>query len=383
MVGNGVARMTQITPEDLAEAMRDSYPELDAVRAAAADPVYLVGGAVRDLLRGAGRSANLDLVVEGDAAALANRVAEEVLEHERFGTATARLGDLEVDFATARTESYPEPGALPEVRLGAGIEADLGRRDFTVNAIAVPLAEPRLIDPHGGEGDLDARLLRALHPASFVDDPTRALRAARYAARLGFAIERETGSRIREADLGSVSADRRDSELRILCSEARAAAGFELLAEWGLIQAEEGGVELAAAVSTLLATPPWAGFANRGEAVFDAVFAPTEATRELAAADPDSPSQGVALAARHRPEQLALARAMGGAWLDRYLEVWRGVSLEIDGEDLIEAGVPEGPAVGRGLAEALRRKLDGELGAGRDSELAAAIEAAEDGDGLE
>ena len=131
--------MKTIPDDNLTEAMRDAYPELETVRAASEDPVYLVGGAVRDLLLGRGRSANLDLVVEGDAAALADRLGPEVLEHERFGTATVRVGELEVDVAATRTETYAAAGALPEVTLGAPIEADLARRDFTLNAMAVAL----------------------------------------------------------------------------------------------------------------------------------------------------------------------------------------------------------------------------------------------------
>ena len=92
--------------------------------------------------------------------------------------------------------------------------------------------EARLIDPHGGAGDLERRSLRVLHARSFVDDPTRALRAARYAARLGFALDPETDALVRETDLETVSADRRDAELAKLAAEPAARWGFELLEEW-------------------------------------------------------------------------------------------------------------------------------------------------------
>src|SRR6476661_2982910 len=131
--------------EDLAAALRGAYPELDAVREAAADPVYVVGGAVRDLLLGRGR-ADLDVVVEGDAAALAARLGAGPVEHERFATAKVEFDGHEVDIASARSESYPHPGSLPLVSPAATIDADLGRRDFTVNAMALPLqGKPRLI----------------------------------------------------------------------------------------------------------------------------------------------------------------------------------------------------------------------------------------------
>src|SRR5262245_29107913 len=133
--------------ESIAEALEHMHPELDAVREAGGDPVYLVGGAVRDLLLGRGR-ADIDLVVEGDAVAFAERLGVDAVAHERFGTAKVRLDGHEVDIASARSESYPHPGALPVVEPAAGIEADLRRRDFTINAMAVPLSgEPALIDP--------------------------------------------------------------------------------------------------------------------------------------------------------------------------------------------------------------------------------------------
>jgi tRNA nucleotidyltransferase (CCA-adding enzyme) len=368
--------------ENLAEAMRDAYPELETIAAVAGDPVYLVGGAVRDLLLDRGRSANLDLVVEGDASELAARLGGEVREHERFGTATVCLGSLEIDVAAARTETYAHPGALPDITPAASIEADLARRDFTVNAIAVPLADPRPVDPLGGLADLEAGLLRILHERSFADDPTRALRAARYASRLGFALEQDTEALLRAADLETVSAERREAELLRLAAEAQAPRGFALLADWGLVELRPGGVELAGAVAGLLEEPRWHETCRLDVAVSAAALGPPGAERELASANPKTPSEGVELAVGRDPLELVLARGLGGLWLDRYLDEWRHVALEIDGADLIEAGVPEGPAVGRGLATALRKKLDGELDGGRADELAAALAAAGSGDGL-
>jgi len=374
---------TPIQPiERLGDALARAYPELAAVREAAQQPAYLVGGAVRDLLLGAGR-ADLDLVVEGDAAALAERLGAEVVSHERFATAKAMLDGHEVDIAAARSESYPHPGALPVVESAAGVEADLARRDFTINAIAIPLqGELRLIDPHGGRADLAAGLLRVLHPRSFEDDPTRAIRAARYAARFGFGLEPETAALLRKADLDTVSADRRTAELLRLAAEPKGPRGFELLGEWGLVELREGGAELAARVGEQLATEPWCGTVPRERALLSAALGPEGGEVELSRARPDRPSEAIALAAGHDPVELVLARALGAGWLDRYLAEWRHVSLEIDGEALIAAGVPQGTALGRGLKEALRRKLDGEVN-GREQELAAALEAARGADEVE
>lgn len=374
--------------ESLGAALDRAYPELEAIRDAAEAPVYLVGGAVRDLLLGH-PGGDVDVVVEGDAAALASRLGAETTSHDRFGTAKVVLDGHEVDVAAARSESYPEPGALPVVVPGASIEADLGRRDFTINAMALPLrGEVELIDPHGGRADLEAGLLRVLHPASFVDDPTRALRAARYAARFDFALVAETERLLRAVDLGTVSADRRRAELLRLAGEATASRGLQLLAGWGLVELRPDGAERATRVAELLAEPPWRGFAPDPEAVLAAALpdgdraAPDaicsqEPVEALAARRPARASEAVALARGRSPLELVLARALGAGWLDRWLTDWSRVELEIGGEDLIAAGVPQGPALGRGLDAALSAKLDGEI-SGRAEELAAALAAARD-----
>jgi tRNA nucleotidyltransferase (CCA-adding enzyme) len=363
--------------ENLAEALASAYPELGAVRDAVTEPVYVVGGAVRDLLLGRGR-ADLDVVVEGNAAALAARLGAEPVEHERFATAKVALDGHELDLASARTETYPHPGALPEVEPAATVEADLGRRDFTINAMAIPLREePRLIDPHGGRADLGAGLLRVLHPRSFADDPTRAIRAARYAARFGFEPEPETAELLRATDLGTVSADRREAELLRLAAEETGPRGLALLCDWGLLDPREGGAELTERVAELLASSPWSEFVPRQQALLAATLGPAGAEYELAAARPESPSAAVELARGRQPIELALARALGAEWLDEYVGRWRAVELEIDGADLIAAGIPQGPALGRGLRAALAAKLDGEA-TGREQELAAALGAARD-----
>ncbi|HST68980.1 MAG TPA: hypothetical protein VLI94_04910 [Solirubrobacterales bacterium] len=361
--------------EDLAAALRRAHPELEAVQREAKEPVYLVGGAVRDLLLGRAK-ADVDLVVVGDAAALARRLGGAEVEHERFGTVKVEVEGHEMDIASARTETYPQPGALPVVAPAGSIEVDLDRRDFTVNAMAVPLAgEPRLIDPHGGEGDLKRGLLRVLHPRSFKDDPTRAIRAARYAARFGFSLEAETDRLLRRADLAAVSADRRRAELERLAAEPTGRVAFGLLAGWGLIDLRTGGLELVAAVEDVLKDPHWAELVPREQALVAAALGPEGAERVLASMWPPKPGEGVEVAERRDPVELILARAMGADWLDRYLTVWSKIELEIDGNDLIKAGVPQGEAIGRGLRAARQKRLEGEI-VNRDHELAVALEAA-------
>jgi tRNA nucleotidyltransferase (CCA-adding enzyme) len=361
----------------------DALPGLERVRDGAARAgvdAYVVGGAVRDLLLGLER-ADLDIVVEGDQAAFVRELGGEARSYERFGTATVVLDGHTVDVASARSESYPHPGALPEVRPGR-LADDLARRDFTVNAIAIPLvAEAEPIDPHGGMDDLAAGRLRALHERSFVDDPTRAVRAARYAARLGFEVEPRTLGRLRDADLGAVSAERVEAELRRLAAEPDAIEALRLLVDWGLADAD---VERAATALAILEHGRWRELADRAEVLLDAgeVAAGAyrrephvEAVRQLVAVLPERPSVCVRSARGKTGVELVLARALGAEWLDEYVERWRHVRLEVSGDDLLAADVPEGPAIGRGLEAALAAKLDGEVH-GREEELRVALEAA-------
>lgn len=168
-------------------------------------PLYAVGGFVRDLLLGA-EHLDVDLVVEGDGIAFAAECSRHfnarLIAHRRFGTATL-LGvpGVKADIASARKEIYEKPAALPTVFQGT-IKDDLFRRDFTINAMAVRINKSHfgeLIDFHGGQKDLKARLVRALHPLSFIDDPTRIVRAVRFEQRLNFKIEKMTQAWLREA----------------------------------------------------------------------------------------------------------------------------------------------------------------------------------------
>ncbi len=166
--------------------------------------VYLVGGSVRDMMRGR-ENLDIDLVVEGDgiefSRAMTERLGGRMKSHERFRTAKIIAGKLRLDVATARTEYYESPAALPRVEMSS-IKKDLYRRDFTVNTLAVKLSDPefgRLVDYFGGMRDLKDKTIRVLHNLSLVEDPTRAFRAVRFAERFGFKISRHTEELIRSA----------------------------------------------------------------------------------------------------------------------------------------------------------------------------------------
>jgi tRNA nucleotidyltransferase (CCA-adding enzyme) len=338
-------------------------------------PAYLVGGVVRDLLLGR-EVTDVDVAIEGGVEALTDLPGFNLEREGLFLTGRLEQTDVEIDVAQTRAETYPAPGALPEVR-PAPIAEDLIRRDFTVNAMAFPLSGDReLLDPHAGLDDLRAGLLRVLHERSFVDDPTRALRAARYAARFGFELETGTERLLREADLSTVSEDRLDNELGRIAGEDDPAAALRLIVAWGVMPSLDPEAPSRVAEAARLASEvPWSGWVDRELAVMLAIVRPLPQIRELAAATPERPSEAVRLAEAWDPAQLLVARALGAEWLDRYAAEWREVGLEITGEDLLAAGVPQGPELGRGLEAALSGKLDGEI-SGRDEELRIALAAA-------
>ena len=188
--------------------------------------LYLVGGVVRDLLL---KKANfdLDLVVEGDAISLARKLAKtvggEVTVHPRFNTAKIKWDRWSVDLATARSETYAKPGALPMVK-PSSLDDDLFRRDFTINTLAVCLSPGRygeLIDLYGGRDDLEHKLIRILHENSFIDDATRIWRGLRYEQRLDFHLEPITLELLKRdvPMLDTISGDRIRHELELILQE--------------------------------------------------------------------------------------------------------------------------------------------------------------------
>jgi tRNA nucleotidyltransferase (CCA-adding enzyme) len=218
--------------------------------------LYVVGGFVRDLLLGT-PTMDLDLVVEGDAIALARRLGKQlqarVRSHGRFGTSKVILGGTagtslppSLDFVTARTEFYQHPTALPEVERSS-IKQDLYRRDFTINTMAICLDRDRygqLVDFYGGERDLSDKLIRVLHNLSFVEDPTRILRAVRFEQRLGFQIEARTLELIHGALplLDRVTGERLRHELELMLEEREPELAVKRLDGLGALRRLERGL---------------------------------------------------------------------------------------------------------------------------------------------
>jgi tRNA nucleotidyltransferase (CCA-adding enzyme) len=395
-------------------------PGGEALLGAAYEGVHLVGGAVRDLLR-AERPRELDVLVDGPIEPLLSALGGEAVTHDRFGTASVSLRDARIDVARARCERYPHPGALPVVE-PASVAEDLLRRDFTVNAIAVSLTDAQMRSAPHAEEDVARGVLRVLHDGSFRDDPTRLLRLARYAARLGFEVDNRTAKLAEEARatgaLRTASGARLGAELRLALVEPDPVAALGELSRLGLLSAldprlgfdeslarralellpEDGRLDLLLLACVLLpAVMAGGGGDDSAQAVFGLLdeleFTSGDRDRAIRTArlapgllaqmaDADSPSQ-LRDAVHGAPlEAVALAGSLDGAQPPSractaargWLEELRHVHLAITGDDLLSAGVPAGPEIGRRLELALRQKLDGELAEGRAAELGAAME---------
>lgn len=362
---------------------------------------YLVGGVVRDLMLGR-PGTDVDVVVEGDAIELAHRLVAQqgtlVAVHPRFGTAKLRLGEQSLDLITARRETYPRPGALPQVAPGS-IQDDLKRRDFSINAMAIHVSPSRfgtLLDPHQGRRDLQLCLVRVLPGDSFKEDATRMLRALRYEARLGFRLESETeGLMRRDAGmLDTISGDRLRHELMLILGEDCPEAVLRRAEEMRLLQrlhlSLKGDGELArvfpgvrrldlspsARAAVYLALLVYSFKEGEGEELvarlrFSAAIAGLlRDTVRLGPVLPklDGPelshSSIYHLLEGHNPQavlaaSLVAATPLVSARLRLYLEKLRLVRPALNGDDLKRLGVPPGPALGEILARLRDARLEG------------------------
>ena len=411
-----------------------SLPPLLAV-AAAGDRLALVGGAVRDLLlhrvhhdpwQGV---PDLDLVVElarregaDPPVAPAHQLARRLIqglgpagvlsyqEHTAYGTAELELnleeGPLLLDLASARHEVYPAPGENPRVAFGS-LADDLARRDFTINAMALMVGEASttLLDPHGGQADLGSRQLRLLHGSSLQDDPTRIVRGARYAARLGFALAPESLEQWtttvarwpwawRPGDPPALAppalATRLRLELALLLEREPWRAGLEVLQSWGALvlldpdlqrdrrwpwrlrHAERMGLPLFPALLQGAGDP--LALAERLQLPHHHQQMLAQALvlgQRLAALDPGQapalwpPSRWCALLETPgvSAEAVALVVAAGGPWrrpLLRWWLRWRHLRSPRTAASLIEAGMVPGPQLGERLRQLRAERLDAE-----------------------
>lgn len=385
--------------------------------------IHLVGGSVRDLLLGQ-PVRDVDLVVEGDAPRVARetrrRFGGRISAHQAFGTASLALDEGEaIDLASARAEHYQAIAALPTVELHAGLRQDLFRRDFTLNAMAVsvtPRALGLLHDPFGGHADLQAGVLRVLHGLSFHDDPTRAFRAARFAARFEFELSPETQGLLQAARKAGaferLGKERLGAELERILAQREVVQAFRLLRSWKLLPtihprfsrstgflerlgqlretrhrlAEVFGDALPAQADLLWievgrAIPKedreaWGRLVPRGGARRRRFEQGYERVRRALLRLPRARRGAQAGASLHGLDEAELVYALGtsaseaaSAWIDWWIRQGRHLRSQVDGDDLIALGFPPGKAMGKALAAARAAAWDGEA---PEAQLAAA-----------
>jgi len=403
------------------------------VAAARETTIHLVGGPVRDLLLER-ELVDVDLVVEGDARTLAEAVLAdsgpddlELVSHDRFGTVRIEASGAEIDLAQLRNETYAHSGALPDVTDG-NLKQDMRRRDFSINALicvidARDAAKPMPIqDLEGGLEDLSQRRLRILHPRSFHDDPTRAWRAARLAARLGFSLDRKSRNVLRDAlrdgAFGAVSGERWRRELQLTFEEAKRGVHvgrvLRALSDWHVLSALEPGLLLAPdrmvslrRLSRAIAVSEWAAprwrpwiaglsiwlaplpaalrrrtlerFSIRGEQARRIVQFGRDAERTLRTLARARGRGAVDAALSDLPEEAVQALyALADAPVRRRILRWgaedRRRRAPVGGAELTELGLA-GADIGRALARIRAGFLDGEV-ANREEALALAEEIA-------
>ncbi|MBP9090895.1 CBS domain-containing protein [bacterium] len=388
---------------------------------------YAVGGFVRDLLLNL-PNFDLDYVIEGSAQKLAHRLLElypNKLEmaatHDRFQTATLvyrseNAVEREVDLSTARTEFYEFPAALPEVEASM-LEQDLLRRDFTINALAVCVNPNRfgnLTDHFNGLQDLERKIVRILHPFSFIEDPTRMVRAARFAGRLGFHLDAKTKEQARRAsqmgifdDLGGV---RIKAELKMILESPHRLRALNLLAEQSgnlcyldsRLEYGDGVRKTIRRAERLLSRysvdEPWVVYLGallselppeRVSGVLERLMLTNhqkeviESGLELHRFMPSSigemkRSELYDMMHGRAREALAIAAAAGEVGTDLrrsiklYLEELADTKLDITGADLIASGFKPGPKIGEALKHVMAERLDGQV-RGREQELQVAL----------
>ena len=386
--------------------------------------VYVVGGFVRDLLLGV-ENMDIDLVAEGDGIAyaerLSNRLQGKMRSHPKFATAVITLpNDFRIDVATARTEYYEHPAALPTVE-HSSIKMDLYRRDFTINTLAICLNPGdfgKILDFFGGQRDLRNKTLRVLHNLSFVEDPTRIIRAVRFESRFGFRISKDTEQLIKNAVkmnlLERVSGSRIFGELSLVFEEPHPAAIFirleelrlleffhpqfhfgpreakdfahaeEVLAWYRLLYRKEGVSHIELYLMTLLADfkPSEArkamGRLGLPQSMKTKIRADRAAFRNLSRRFAVrrrtwSPSQLYRLMAETSREALLLLMALSRdeeikRAVSDYLTTYSRTATHLKGKDLRGLGITPGPAYKKILHALLYARLDGKVET-RDEEI--------------
>jgi tRNA nucleotidyltransferase (CCA-adding enzyme) len=374
------------------------------------EKLYLVGGVVRDLLLGQA-NLDLDLVVEGSAIELAQQLKGinkgKITTHPRFNTARMLWRGWNIDLATARSESYEKPGALPTVT-PSSIDEDLSRRDLTINAMAIRLNPGdygQLVDPHGGRDDLQAERIRILHDKSFIDDATRIWRALRYEQRLDFHLERNTLVLLQRdiAMLETISADRIRYEIECVFKEKYPEKVFSRADELGVLAAlhpslkGNGALKENFAKARQLSSPEAPSFdlylallaypltIEETEQLIARLNLPKLAARSLRdtiaiknkmrqlSTPGISPGAIYKLLRDFSPPALeanllATQSAVASQAIHLFLNKLKDVKVSLSGDDLIGMGIPAGPRIKEVLELLHQARLNGRIATRNDEE---------------
>ena len=380
---------------------------------------YLIGGSVRDLLRGE-ENLDIDIVIEGDGISFAKTFGKKlnarVRTHPRFGTAQVITDKFKLDVATARTEYYESPAALPKVETSS-IKKDLYRRDFTINTLAVKL-NPKdfglLLDFFGGQRDLREKAIRVLHNLSFVEDPTRAFRAVRFSERFGFKISKHTENLIKstiEMNLfDKLSGPRLYEELLLSFNETEPVRTLKKLSDFGLLKVIHPNLvfneELETIFKSMHDTLSWFNLqfleekTDRGILYLMSLLSGLKYEEAKVAMERLSPSpkvsdmiiKGLAQASdvlkrlpldntveiynllnKLKLETILFSIALSKdrqkqKVISRYLTELRKVNTILKGDDLKRMGIQPGPVYSKILNELLEEKLKGHLKSREDEE---------------
>ena len=406
----GITNLSRKIEEQLPAELVTFVRRAGEITARQGQELYLVGGVVRDLLLGE-TNLDLDLVVEGDAIELAQRLAEinqaKITTHPQFNTAKLQWNRWSVDLATARSETYAKPGALPKVT-PSSIASDLFRRDFTINAMAICLSPTRygeLLDPHGGKDDLKHKLIRILHEKSFIDDATRIWRGLRYEQRLDFQLE-ETTLKLLERDISMldiISADRiryelecilgerypekvfrRADELKVLPKLHPALKGNGWLAE-KFEQARQLSSPDLPSIGLYLALLAYRLTDEEREILISRLRLPKSLAQTLrdtinlknkiqALATPELAPSRIYYLLHNYSQTAIVANSLAGDLsiacqrIQLFLNKLRYVKPALTGEDLKRMGVAPGPNIREILQQIQRARLDGEIATKQDDE---------------
>ena len=373
------------------------------VAASQGQNLYLVGGVVRDVFLGR-TNLDLDLVVEGNAIELAQQLAEinqgKITTYPQFNTAKLQWGKWSVDLATARSETYSKPGALPAVK-PSSIDSDLYRRDFTINALAIHLSPGRygeLIDLYGGRNDLEYKYIRILHEKSFIDDATRIWRGLRYEQRLDFQLEKSTLELLKRdiPMLDTISGDRIRYELECILQEEYPEKVFRRAEDLGVLvtlhpslkgndwlagkfeQARQLSLPNPPPMELYLALLAYPLTEDENERLISYLRLP----KSLAQTLQDSTSLKGKLKTLAYPElrrsnvyrllqgyaqtaiianSLATSSAVARQHMEIFLRILRYVKPALTGDDLIKMGITPGPQIKEALNLLHEARLDGKV----------------------